>query len=656
MESSSEKLRQKVETLNWQPSALRFAPNLLMLIMAIITLVVGGVIILLLFLVGFTQQKHRLSEMAYIQTEMISMLASQDRKSRSAPDGHHWEKAGGETLKKLEPLSRDDILISGKGEFVLGKIEGDKIVFLLSYHQKANKIHHTIPLEGTHLAEPMRRALKGLSGTGVLYDYHGKLVLASYRPIPGSGWGLVAKISIIDLLKPYIYIAVSTFIGAVFLVFLGSIFFFKILNPIIQRLRESSEYNRILFRDSPVGLVLSRMDGRFVDVNPAFCAITGFEESEMLEMSYWDITPGKYNAEESKRLQELDNNGYYGPYEKEYQHKDGYPVPINLSGRVIQVGNEKYIWSSVEDITQRKKYELKLKQAMLVFENTNENIIIMDNEKRIIQANRAFTRTTGYSLDEILNEDFHAILPGKHSQVPFHTIWNEVLLNGSWYGELWHKRKDETVFPTLQSITVIKNKRGETESYVSVFSDITERKAYEELLAHQASHDSLTGLANRVLFENRFTQIIDRAKRHGIRFALLYLDLNRFKEINDSLGHDAGDLLLKTVAERMLSVTRDEDFVARLGGDEFVILLSRINREGDAVLVAQKLIEVISHPVSTSLEPVHPKVSIGISIYPDHGTDIKVLLNNADKAMYSAKSDSTIDFALHGGNSLKSSL
>ena len=637
------------EILNQPFLKFRFAPYLLMAIMAVITMLVGGIMIFLLYLVGFEQQKARLGEMVYTQSEMIRVIARYDVESTASHAQARKQvlKHHEAVLQKVMHLSQAETGMGKSGEFVLAEAEGNRIHFLLSLRYQQMLGSDVIERTSGELAEPMRRALAGESGTAVLKDYRGEKVLASYRPIPELGWGLVAKIDMAEIRQPYLITGAYTFFGALLLIALGSSWFFRILRPIFLTLQENSEYNRLLFHHSPMGLALCRMDGKMVDVNPAFCAITGYTPEEMLEKSYWDITPAFYHPEELKRLEELDEGGIYGPYEKEYRHKAGHLVPVCLTGRVIVIGCERYIWSSVEDVSQRKKSESGLKQAALVFENTSEGIMITNAEREIVRVNPAFSGITGYEAEAVMGKDPRFLQSGRHDSAFYEAMWQDIDTLGQWRGEIWNRRKDGSLFPALQSITAVTNAKNGIESYVSVFTDITEQKAYMEQLAHLANHDQLTGVANRMQFESLFSQTLEWAKRNQTRFALLFLDLNRFKQINDTLGHDVGDLLLQSVAERLGSGLRSEDSIARLGGDEFTIILSKVTHPADAELVAKKLIERVSKPLKAGSETIYPEVSIGISIYPDHGENYETLLKKADSAMYRAKSEGKGIYVLH---------
>jgi diguanylate cyclase (GGDEF)-like protein/PAS domain S-box-containing protein len=263
--------------------------------------------------------------------------------------------------------------------------------------------------------------------------------------------------------------------------------------------------------------------------------------------------------------------------------------------------------------------------------------MITDTDARITRVNSMFTEITGFTFEEIKGKNPSVLQSGNHDQEFYKNMWEQITNTGSWYGEINNRRKNGEYFTSLQSITAVQSKDGSVMGYVSVFSDISERKNYEKKLTHMAMHDGLTSLPNRIHFQNNLNQAIHIAKRNKYKIAILFLDLNKFKEINDKLGHEAGDQLLKETAKRLKECIREEDTVARIGGDEFVILLPEIKNSVDALNIVRKVLHKISEPFSIGKKTIIPSISIGISIYPDHAEDADTLLKLADKAMYNAK-------------------
>jgi diguanylate cyclase (GGDEF)-like protein/PAS domain S-box-containing protein len=306
---------------------------------------------------------------------------------------------------------------------------------------------------------------------------------------------------------------------------------------------------------------------------------------------------------------------------------------INLRTQEITEVNR----SLQEEIAERKKAEQRLRQAATVFENIDEGILITGADKKIIAVNKAFTDICGYDEAEVLGRDTDLLRSGRHEEAFYTDLWQTLREQGKWRGEIWNRRKNGEVFPAWQSFSAIRNGSGQISNVVSILSDISQIKQAEERLTELAHHDALTGLPNRLLFTAHLDQALERAKRHRHRIALLFLDLDRFKIINDTLGHDSGDELLKTIATRLQQCVRAEDTVARLGGDEFTVILNDITHSEDAGLLAEKMLQAVVQPVSIGGREIVISTSIGISIYPEDAKDSEGLIKCADAAMYRAK-------------------
>ena len=411
-----------------------------------------------------------------------------------------------------------------------------------------------------------------------------------------------------------------------------------------KRLRaiiDNNERYRALFFESPVGHALNLLSsGDFISVNQSFENITGYTIDELNQLSYWDLTPEHYADQEQEQLKALNERGHYGPYEKHYIHKDGSLVAVRLNGTLItEPGGEKLILSVVEDISAYSEAKERLRLSSLVLENSSEALVVSDENNRIIAINPAFTQITGYSLDEVQGKDPGCLKSGRHDAAFYKEMWKIINSTGRWQGEIWDKRKSGDEFAKWLTINTIKNKDGSIARYVALFSDITARKLSEETIWKQANFDVLTGLPNRNMFHHRLKQELIKTRRNNLSLALLLIDLDRFKEVNDTLGHDMGDLLLQVAARRIQECVRESDTVARLGGDEFTIILPELQDQTIAESVSRKLISSLVKPYHLEDELVHISASIGITTFPDDATSIDALIKNADQAMYAAKSN-----------------
>ena len=286
----------------------------------------------------------------------------------------------------------------------------------------------------------------------------------------------------------------------------------------------------------------------------------------------------------------------------------------------------------------RRQYaEERVRLAAKVFENAAEGIVVTDPRGRIVSVNRAFADVTGYSAEEVVGKDIRLFKSGLHDEKFYLEIWAALTETGGWHGEIWNRRKNGEVYPAWLTLSAAKDERGRTSHYAGILMDVTTQKQAEDYLRHQATHDPLTDLPNRELFRDRVTQALALARREKRMAAVMLLDLDRFKPINDTLGHASGDRVLQGVARRLLSCLRDCDTAARLGGDEFAVLLQEITTGEDAAPVAQRLLDALAKPFILSGREYSISASIGISLYPAHGATASALLSSADSAMYRAK-------------------
>lgn len=289
------------------------------------------------------------------------------------------------------------------------------------------------------------------------------------------------------------------------------------------------------------------------------------------------------------------------------------------------------------DITDRILAKQKLVLAAEVFKYSSDGILITDASRRIIAVNDAFTTITGFEEAEVLGKNPRLLSSVMHNKHFYDLMWESIRVNGRWQGEIWNRRKNGELFPEWLSAFSVNDKQGNVVNYIGIFSDITERKASEEYVKHQAQHDFLTNLPNRIMFNERLQHQIALARRNEEMFALLYLDLDNFKPVNDECGHHVGDTLLQAVASRLTNLIRETDTVSRRGGDEFIILTPNIESVDNIKVMAEKLLAAIVAPFHIEGRTHNVTLSIGIAIYPFHGEEEEILMKNADAAMYQAK-------------------
>ncbi len=282
------------------------------------------------------------------------------------------------------------------------------------------------------------------------------------------------------------------------------------------------------------------------------------------------------------------------------------------------------------DVTEREL-------ASLIFKNSSQAMLISDADNNIISVNPAFTRITGYTEQEVIGKNPRIVFSGKHDKLFYQAMWEAINTEGHWSGEIWNKRKNGEIYPETLSINIIRNPEGKIDQYVGLFSDISEKKKADETISKQANYDLLTQLQNRRMFQIRLEQEIQRSHRSDIPFALLFIDLDHFKEVNDSLGHEMGDMVLVEASHRIKKLIRESDMLSRFGGDEFTIILPDIRDTIGIDNTAQTIIRALSQPFQLDSHQVYVSASIGITLYPNDADSASELLKNADQAMYQAK-------------------
>ncbi|MDP2804544.1 MAG: diguanylate cyclase, partial [Gallionellaceae bacterium] len=309
-----------------------------------------------------------------------------------------------------------------------------------------------------------------------------------------------------------------------------------------------------------------------------------------------------------------------------------YRAPAPFHRKLLEVGA-----AMIGIVLEQYYAQESLRLSAQVFDGSNEAIMITDTEQRIVRVNRAFSKVTQYSAVEVIGKQPNILSSGRHDALYFQAMWHSLEKFGHWQDEIWNKRKDGEIFPEWLSISVVRDTEGKLTHYVGMFSDISDRKAIEAKVEFLAYHDALTGIPNRVLLGDRMKQGIAQTTREQNMMAVCYLDLDGFKPINDTLGHEAGDQVLIEVAKRIGHTIRGGDTLSRLGGDEFVVLLLGLERGEECVATLDRLLEVLAQPFTLGKHVIQVSASIGVCIYPLDDEDPDTLLRHADQAMYKAK-------------------
>ncbi len=380
-------------------------------------------------------------------------------------------------------------------------------------------------------------------------------------------------------------------------------------------------------------------EGRYLGCNQHYVNLLGKPRSELIGATVYDVAPKDLADRYFAADQELINNPGSQVYDTQVRSASGElrDVMFQKATFANPDGSVGGIIAVMFDISERKRLEARLQQAATVFDSSAEGITITAPDGTIIAVNRAFTEVTGYTESEVLGRNPRILQSGRQDRDFYRQMWESIARDGRWQGELWNKRKDGRLVPESLTISAVRDAAGNVMHYVGVFSDITEIKRANELLEHQAHHDHLTGLPNRLLLEDRLLGAVLRAQREQTQVAVLFVDLDRFKNINDSLGHHVGDRVLCEVAQRFRALTRESDTVARLGGDEFLIVMEGIPDPAMVSRIADKILDNLrANPVTLEQE-FFIGASIGISLFPQDGADPTTLMKHADAAMYRAK-------------------
>ncbi len=403
-------------------------------------------------------------------------------------------------------------------------------------------------------------------------------------------------------------------------------------------LRISEAKYSTVFRTCPEAIVIStEADGVYVEVNEAYERISGYRREDVIGRSGLDIGIWVDANDRREMIRRLRADGRVEGFECRVRRADGEIAMTRLSASRFMLQGAPHLVLIARDITAEKAQQESLRLAARVFESTAEGILITDPAERIVAVNRAFTEMTGYAEAEVRGQRPTVLGADRHDDRFFAQMWEALHRSGRWQGEMWNRSKSGEVRPYLLTISALKDEQGMVLNYIGVMRDISNIKQSQEQLELLANYDPLTGLGNRNLFLTHLKAGIERAARHERKLALIFIDLDNFKVINDTLGHDVGDVLLSEVARRLKGAVRQEDIVCRLGGDEFTVYVQDFEDPQSLTSTAQRLVQATAEPYQISGHDIFVTASVGISVYPNDGTTISELVKNADTAMYKVK-------------------
>ncbi|MCF1456595.1 MAG: EAL domain-containing protein [Shewanella sp.] len=394
------------------------------------------------------------------------------------------------------------------------------------------------------------------------------------------------------------------------------------------------------FENANIGIAHVGLDGNWLSVNDNLCGLLGYKREELVKLTFQDITyPDDLEAdlEFVNKLLAGEIEDY--KMEKRYYRKDGKIVWAMLSVALVKDSDDQsqFFVSVIENINEQKLEILRSNQAQMVFNSTQEGILVTNINGNIVTVNPAFTTISGYTENDVLGKPASILKSGIHPKDFYEEIWRAITDSGFWSGEIVNRTKGGELYSAYLNINAVRDSEKHIAQYIGVLTDISDIKQSQEQVKYVANHDLLTGLPNRALMLDRLTHAIEKAKREKNIIALLFIDLDRFKVLNDGLGHEVGDKVLIEVAKRFTSCLRDTDTISRIGGDEFVALLEDLNEPLMAGKVVDHIIQTIRNPLKIDSHDIKISCSIGIAIYPSHSTEPNELLRQADIAMYEAK-------------------
>ncbi|MDX2421781.1 MAG: EAL domain-containing protein, partial [Amphritea sp.] len=407
----------------------------------------------------------------------------------------------------------------------------------------------------------------------------------------------------------------------------------------LAELSLSQQKYKATFDNANIGIGHVALDGTWISVNSALSQMLGYTQEELLPLTFQDITYAedlKQDLDLVKELIDGKRNSY--KMEKRYYKKDGELFWAMLYVAIVRDNNVPlYFISVIEDINSQKQSTLDSAQARMVFNTTQESIVITDKTTRIINVNPSFENITGYTFDEVKGKKIGLLKSDQHSSEFYSEMERSYKQSGFWSGEVINKAKNGDLFPVFLNISAVKDESGYIVQYIGVITDISVIKQSQDKIQYLANHDSLTGLPNRTLLADRLEHALQESRRSKKQIAVLFVDLDRFKVVNDGMGHNVGDSVLIEVSKRLSSVLRSGDTVARVGGDEFIIIIQDLDSALNASKVALNLIQSVKEEITVDEHKITIGASIGISIYPNDGHSADELIRQADIAMYDAK-------------------
>jgi diguanylate cyclase (GGDEF)-like protein/PAS domain S-box-containing protein len=549
----------------------------------------------------------------------------------------------------LYPILAERPIENSTGETLLVRRDGDQVAFVSTLrYRPGSALKLRFPLSNRTL--PEARLLSSAASHAEGWDYRGVRVLTAAAHVSGTPWMLVAKVDAAEAFARIRQLALITLLGTVGALAVAVVLtaaawqrqqLQAALGEVAQRRETAAAERRFLatFDQAPVGIAHLDREGRWLRVNPRLADLTGYAPNDLLALDPRRMTDDDIDGLDAAMARLVEGKAGHWTVERVYLRPDGRAVRLDFTLTLVrdESGAPQFFTLAVADVTERARAAEEQRRAAAVFLNTHEGVVVTDPRGAIVAVNPAFCSITGYSEAELIGQNMRILQSGRQDESFYRTFWASIAADGFWQGEIWNRRKDGDIYPELLTVSTVRDENGAVRNYVGTFTDITRLKQSQAQLEHLARHDALTGLPNRLLLLSRLEHALERLKRHGGFGAVLFMDLDRFKTVNDSLGHPAGDELLKAVADRLRQRLRDSDTLARLGGDEFVAVLEDLGDVAQAGTIAQMMIERISAPFHIAGHEVYVGLSVGISLFPLDAREAQSLIQEADTALYAAK-------------------
>lgn len=597
-----------------------------------------------------------LSSYSRSQEHMLALVSNQARLIDSVTrfdvqfsEHDHPQGAKGATLSQIKDAYGRSPGFGISGEYLVGHRAGDLIE--IDIHQRHRELSHSFFAFSSQSVEPMRLALQGSQGVIEVIDHQGNYVLSAYMPLTELGYGLIAKMDLAEVRAPFLEGLKLTSSIAIGIIALASFLLAGITQPFQQckntiyiaddskRTKKKPSLNLLLFTG---GLI----SGIFIlDLISPLGIAGGVPYVAVIAMGWW--FPQRKHIFMLATLVSLLTFGlYWWAYEVEE-----WKTLINRSYSLF------VIWVTALILNLAKASEIAreqqahtLKKLSLAVEYSPTGVMITNTNGLIEYVNPKFLDNTGFLVGEVLGRNPNILNSSEAPQADFYDLCRTIKAGKEWRGEIINRKKNGEVYWEDTAIYPILSAKGELQNYVCLKEDVTQRKQAQEALQYKATHDALTGLPSVHLGQDRLTNAIAKAKRDKKKAAVLFIDLDGFKAVNDTFGHTIGDRVLQEVSIRFKQVVREVDTVARIGGDEFIIALGEIHKQADAELVAKKIIQTVCQPFSISEQKIKIGSSIGIAIYPEHGDRSEKLIKCADIAMYAIKNGKKNNYNVFTGS------